>query len=108
SAGRHEVNQCDGTVISVETGLQNQRVIAVAARAVAYVTGRPDNPAPMLGASEQRGKTGRGVEPRPAEPVDRSGSIDQRRGLTVADQCVIFDAAQTRGSALNFRLDLHA
>ncbi len=68
---------------------------AVLARAAPHVAGGPDAPASVLGASKERRETGRGVEPRPAEPVDRSVAIDQRRGLTVANERVVFDAMRS-------------
>ena len=47
----------------------------------------------MLVGAEQRGEAGVGIEGRPAQPVDRAVAADQRRGLAIADQPVIFDPA---------------
>ena len=86
----------DGAVGGLEVGLEDQRVIAVARVLVASSAAGRMMPAAMFAAAEQRGEAGGGVEARPAEPVDRSVAPDQRRGLAVADERVVFDAAQPR------------
>ena len=48
---------------------------------------------PCLCGAEQRRKAGVGIEGRPAQPVDRAVAADQRRGLAIADQPIIFDPA---------------
>ena len=52
---------------------------------------RRDPPAAVVGAAEQRGKTGIGIEPRPAQPVDRAVARNQRRGFAIADQGIVGD-----------------
>ncbi len=41
--------------------------------------------------AEQGREAGVAVEARPAQPVDRAVAVDQRRGLAVADEAVVFD-----------------
>ena len=57
------------------------------------LVGGRDQPAAVLVGAEQRGKAGIGIEGRPAQPVDRAVAADQRRGLAVADQSIVFDPA---------------
>ena len=40
---------------------------------------------------EQGRETRRGIEPRQAQPVDRSVTTDQSRSLHVTDQAVVLD-----------------
>src|SRR5688500_5554252 len=69
--------------------------------------GRRDAPAAVLGRAQERREAGRGIEARPAQPVDRAIARDERGGLAVADQRVVFDAGghqaswYSRGSRLD-------
>jgi DNA-binding CsgD family transcriptional regulator len=71
--------------------LEDQRVVAIAPRDPCRAIDRGDQPAAVLGTSEQRGEAGARIEPRPAQPVDRSGARHERRGLAVADHRVVFE-----------------
>ena len=53
--------------------------------------GRPDQPATVVGAAEQGGEAGGGVEAGQAEPVDRPVLADQGGGAGVADHGVVLD-----------------
>src|SRR5262249_5236633 len=46
----------------------------------------------MFGLTQQRRKAGFGIEARPAEPIDRTVTPDQRGGAHVSDHRVVFDA----------------
>ena len=88
---RHEVHHGDGAARRLDPRLEDQRVAAIAAGDARAVLDRRDRPASVLAIAEQRGKARRRVEARPAQPVDRSGARDQRRGLAVANQRVVFE-----------------
>src|ERR1700738_2377306 len=60
--------------------------------------GRLDQPPAVAGGAEQGGETRIRIKGRPAQPIDRAVAADQRRGLAVADQPVIFDG---RGQAFS-------
>ena len=46
---------------------------------------------PLVFVAEERREARRRVEARRAQPVDRAVDADQRRGLGIADQCVVFE-----------------
>ena len=94
AARRHEIDQVDRAVSGLEPRLQDQRIVPIAARGARDLPRRRDQPAAVLLGAEQRGKAGIGIEGRPAQPVDRSVAADQRRGLAIADQPIIFDPAR--------------
>ena len=96
AARRHEIDQVDDAVGGFEPRLQDQRVVPIAARGAGDFARRRDQPAAMLVGAEQGGKAGVGIEGRPAQPVDRAVAADQRRGLAIADQPVVFDSAGQR------------
>jgi hypothetical protein len=52
---------------------------------------RRDQPSTVVGRAEQCGEAGTRIETWKAEPVDRSVPADERDGLGVADECVVFD-----------------
>ena len=94
---RKEIDHGDRPRVGLEHRLQHQPVIAIVARdATRGLVGR-DEPAPVLVAPEQRRETGRTVEPRPAQPVDRTVPADQRATPAVADQRVILDGERRVG-----------
>jgi hypothetical protein len=92
-AHRHEVDHPDGAVGGLEICFEHQRAGAIAPRHDRIVILRCNLPAPVLWGPEQRREAGRGIEPRPAQPVDGTVTRDQCRGLAIADQCIVFDAA---------------
>ena len=91
AARRHEVDQVDRAIGGLKPRLQDQRIVAVAARGFLDLSRRRDQPAAVFVAAEQCRKAGVGIECRPAQPVDRSVAPDQRRRLAIADQSVVFD-----------------
>ena len=91
-ARRHEIDQRRRAVGGFEARFQDQRVGPVAARNTRRLAFRRDKPAPVLVRAQQRGKAGIGIEPRPAQPVDRAVAADQRRCAQIADQGIVFDA----------------
>src|SRR5690606_34569117 len=94
SAGRHEVDQCDGTVGSRKLGLKDQCIREVAPLDLCRRIHRRYAPSPVLGIAEQRGEAGSAVEPGPAEPIDRAVAGYQRRRFAVADQGIILDGVR--------------
>ncbi|GAA3497042.1 hypothetical protein GCM10019016_041430 [Streptomyces prasinosporus] len=82
----------------VPLGFQDQGVAPVVPpgrrgrlRVVGRAPGTQPPEAVFLG-SQQPGEDGVRVEARQAQPVDRAVPADQRCGLHVSDECVIFDA----------------
>jgi hypothetical protein len=89
--GRHEVDHGDRATGGLETGFQDERVGAVAADRPHVVVNRRNQPAPVLRSAEERGEAGAGIEPRPAQPIDRPMPRHQGRGFAVADEGVVFE-----------------
>jgi hypothetical protein len=50
-----------------------------------------EQPSAVVLVAQQRGETCARVESRPAEPIDGSVARDERRRLTIADDCVVLD-----------------
>ena len=88
---RHKVDDGDYSIGSLELSLKHQRVVAVAAADGNDLVSRSEEPAAVVARAEQGGEDRPRIEPRQAEPVDRSVLADQRRRLAVADQGVVFD-----------------
>jgi len=88
---RHAVHDRDGAGVRLEPGLEHERVVPVAPLDRARPVARREPPAPMLGAAQQGGKAGGGVEAGHAEPIDGAGARDERGGLAVADERVVLD-----------------
>ena len=57
-----------------------------------FLRRRRDPPAAVVGGAEQCRKARIGIEPRPAQPVDRAVARNQRRGFAVPDQRIVRDA----------------
>jgi hypothetical protein len=87
----HEIDEGDASLRHLERRLQDQCVAAITAADAKGGVARSDAPMSVVGASKQRRKDGPGNETRPTQPIDRAGAADERRGLAVADQAVIFD-----------------
>ncbi len=87
----HEVDEGYLAVLGFEDRFQDQRAGAVAAAHPPHRAGRGDLPSAMPGAAQERGETRSGIKTRQAKPVDRSVPAHEARGLTVADQGIIFD-----------------
>src|SRR4029079_13125616 len=84
----HEVEHArDRAALRLPGRLEDERVVEVAAGA-RRGRGRGEQPAAAVRAAEQRGEAGAGVEAGEAEPVDGAASVDERRGLEVAEQRV--------------------
>ena len=99
AARGHEIDQCDDAVFGFKPRLQDQRVVPVAAGgAFDLVRGR-DQPAAVPVRAQQSRETGIGIKGGPAQPVDRSITADQCRGLAIADQPIVFNSAGHSASA---------
>ena len=64
ATGWHEVDEAHRAFIGVPLGFEDQRVAPVAAARRPAAAGGRDLPASRFAVVEQRGETGRGVEPR--------------------------------------------
>ena len=87
----HEVDHRGGAGIGLEPRLEDERVRAVAPGHLRLRIGRRDQPAAIIVVAENRRETSSGVEARQAKPVDRTVASNERCGLAVADQSIIFD-----------------
>src|SRR5438477_7317213 len=87
----HAVNQSRGSTFGFKFSLENEGAVAIPPTNLPDRISRRDRPMPVAIGSEQSSKTGRGIEVRKAEPVNRSLLRDQRRRVAVADHGVIFD-----------------
>jgi len=97
-AKRHEVDQPSGALLGFEARLEDQGVVAIAARDSELLRLRRDPPATVVRAAEQRRKARVGIKARPAQPVDRAVARHQRGRFTVPDQRVISNADSHRSS----------
>ena len=52
----------------------------------------------MFRAAEQGREAGSRIEPRPAQPVDRSVAADERGGFAIADQSVVLNERTHRST----------
>ena len=77
--------------LRLEYRLQDHRAGPVLPADTHRRLGGGDAPAPVVRRADQRGKAGRAVEARPAQPVDRAVAADQRGTVAVADHRVILD-----------------
>src|SRR5262249_45273530 len=72
-------------------GFEDQRAGTIAAFRTKGRVLWGDEPAPVVGFTEQRGKAGGRVETWPAQPVDRAVAADQSRGFAVAYHRIVFN-----------------
>src|SRR3954471_23079590 len=91
AADWHEIKERDGSLVGLESRLEDQRVWTVAARGVFYFSTRRDLEAPVLGGAEQGRKAGIRIEARPAQPVDRAVRADECGAFAVPNECVVLD-----------------
>ena len=104
---RHEVGDANGAAVADELGLEDQRLVAVALLRFAHGHRRADGPGAVLVVADQRREAGIRVEARRAQPVDGATARDQRRGLGVADESVVFDArchGDTSGLSVDIKM----
>jgi hypothetical protein len=87
----HEVDERDRPILSIEGRLQDESIVEVTARYAGWLGARRDQPAPIIGASEQRREARATVKPRPAQPVDRAVSANKSGRSTIADDRVVLD-----------------
>jgi hypothetical protein len=85
-------------MIGLEAGLQDQRAGAIAAGDMRRRV-RTEAPASGRLGIQQRGKAGRAVEARQAEPVDGAVAGDQRGGAQIPDQRMLFDPRRGQDGA---------
>jgi hypothetical protein len=72
--------------------LEHERVAAVLAALRVLAISRADQPAAVPRLTQQGREACGGVEARQAQPVDRAVAADERCGLCIADERVVFDA----------------
>ena len=101
-AARHEVDHERLAFVGLEAGLEDRRAGAVAAPGPPDLALRRDQPAAVLGRTQQGCKAGIRIEARQAKPVDRAVPPDQRPGHHVADEAIALDRlAQARTLWIN-------
>ena len=96
AARRHEVDDGRRAGVGLEDSFEDEGAVAVGPPAGADVPGGGEQPAAVVGSAQQGGEAGAGVEAGEAEPIDRPAALDERRGLQVADQCVVLDPLHQR------------
>src|SRR6185437_14382351 len=84
-----EVVHAHGALVVLPDRLEHESLPTVAARR-RTAGGRREQPAAVVGVAEQRREAGAGVEAWEAQPVDRAAPLDERGGLQVADEGVVF------------------
>ena len=89
--GRHEVDESEGAVIRLEDRLEHERLGQVAALDALRLARRRDQPAAVLGTTEQGGEAGGRVEPGEAQPVDGARARDERGRAEIAEERVVLD-----------------
>lgn len=92
-ARRHKINQRDGTVGGFKTGLENETVSTIVMARPLDLFRRSDPPMTVAFIAQEGCKAGVGIEARPAKPVERPRPVDERDGLAVADNSIVFDMA---------------
>jgi hypothetical protein len=88
---RHEVGHGDRARRGLERGLEDGGAGQIAPFRPFGRILRRDQPAPVLGRAEQRGKAGIRIKVRQTQPVNRAVTADQRPGYHVPDEAVAFD-----------------
>jgi hypothetical protein len=88
----HEIDHTNGAAVRLNIVLDDRRSVAVSPGMPACLLPGREQPVAILGTSEQRREAGAGVEARETEPVDRSVPAHQRRGVEIAQECVVFDS----------------
>src|SRR5262245_7855688 len=88
---RHEVDDAYYAFVGLELSLENESPGSVPARARAHVAGWSEQPAAVTLVPQQRGETGRGIEPWKAQPVHGSVAANERRSLEIPDQAIVLD-----------------
>ena len=84
-------------MVGLERRLQNERVAEIAARDANVARLGRDWPSSVPSFAKQRRETRRAVEARQAQPVYRTVASNEREGLAIADDGVIFDTAGHQG-----------
>ena len=97
AARRHEVEDAHDAFRCLPGRLEHHRVVEVSACRLAFAD-RCEQPAAVLGRSEQRGEAGARVEAGETQPIDRTATLDQRSGLQVPDERIVLDARHQRFS----------
>ncbi len=88
----HEVDQRDAAILRIEDRLQDQRAGPVVSISADRRLSRSNAPAPVVRRAHKRGEAGTTVETGPAQPVDGALATDQRGGMTIANQCIVFNS----------------
>src|SRR4029077_3309951 len=86
----HEIDQRCRSRVGFELGFENQSSRAIAAAHLRFGHGR-QLPAAIFRISQQCGEAGVRIEPWQAQPIERSVAPDERGGLAISDERVIFN-----------------
>ena len=89
---RHEVGDANGTAVTNELALEDQRLVSVSLLRLAHRHRRANGPRSVLVVADQPREAGIRVEARNAQPVDGAAARDQRGGVRIADETVVLDA----------------
>ena len=100
---RHRVDQLHFGAAEVEARERDVRIGQVPSGRAPDIT-RRDPKKTTTATIEDRGEQGLAVEARPAQPINRSPSIRERHGASVADRNVRFDRCGRRLRTLSLSL----
>ena len=84
-------NEGGGAAFRFEIDLEDQGSFAVSASSL-RLPGADMFQCPFSGVPSKAREQRSGIEPRPAQPVDRTIARDQRRSFAVANKSVVLDA----------------
>ncbi len=89
AARGHEIDDLARTRFRLETSLKHQRVVSVGAGRPRRAVSRGNDPAAVILTAQQSSETRRGIETRPAQPIN--GAVDpyEGAGFQVAYECVV-------------------
>ena len=94
---RHEIHDRDLGSGGRKPVFEDKCFVLVTARLSYWLAHGAKSPIAVPIVAEQSGKAGRRVEPRPAEPIDRTVAGDERRSFAVADHSIIFEKLAHNG-----------
>jgi len=99
-AVRHQIDDLDLAFLRHPARDEHECVATVLARGGDGRPLRGDPPVALLEVAQQGAEGAGGVEARQAQPVDVPVATDQRPGVAIADQCIVFDGKR-HGSSLS-------
>src|SRR5262249_9272763 len=98
AAQRHKIEQSGFALGADDLRLDDQRVASVAPRPASFFVPGRDPPMAIVPITQQRREHRGRIKTRPAQPVDRTVAANERGGLAITDQRIVFDTAWHRGS----------